>query len=106
MDGINSKTQDVSASTTFNVGLATGALLTRITVNSSGDPSTVVEYHVTVKNTGNALNTYNFTDVKNLGDLDVAPLYSLSSLGSALVPPTAIGQGATTDFYVDFSHSE
>jgi hypothetical protein len=102
-DGINSKTQDVSASTTFNVGLATGASLTRITANSSGDPSTTVEYHVQVKNTGNASNTYNFTDVKNLGDLDVAPLYSLSSLGGALVPPTTIGQGATTDFYVDFA---
>ena len=102
-DGTNSITQNVSASTTFNVGLATGASLTQITGNSSGDPSTVVEYHITVKNTGNASNTYNFTDVKNAGDLDVAPLYSLGSLGSALVPPTTIGQGATIDFYVDFT---
>ena len=102
-DGTNGITQNVSASTSFNVGLATGASLTRITANTSGDPSTVVEYHITVKNTGNASNTYNFTDAKNLGDLDVAPLYSLSPLGSALVPPTTIGQGATIDFYVDFT---
>ncbi len=101
-DGTNSLFTNVSAPTAFVVGRASGALLARSTANTSGNPGDNVDYTVTVKNTGNASDTYTLSDIQAAGDLDVIPVYSTTVGGSAVSQPVTIGQGVTATYYVRF----
>ena len=104
-DGKNGITQNVSASTSFSVGLASGALITPPSAGLSGDPVATIEYTLTVKNTGNASNSFNFTDPQTgtYSPSPVEPVYSMTSGGPALTQPIIIGQGVTTaTIYVRF----
>ncbi|HVZ38988.1 MAG TPA: hypothetical protein VHI13_06905 [Candidatus Kapabacteria bacterium] len=98
-DGDNTINQDNANSFTFNVGTASGAQLTQVTANQGGNPGDTVEYQYSVKNTGNHSDSYNLTQVRNAGDLDVTHLFSTTSKGTAITS-VSVGQGVTTTLYV------
>jgi hypothetical protein len=100
-DGVNSYDQDNANSFSFSVGRAAGCVITQVTANGSGDPTATVEYQYTIKNTGNATDGYDFTQANDAtGDLDVAHVFSETSLGTSVTSISSIAQGNTTNFYV------
>ncbi|MEO5931274.1 MAG: hypothetical protein ABIR47_15175 [Candidatus Kapaibacterium sp.] len=98
-DGDNTYMQDNANSFNFNVGTASGGLLTQVTANQGGNPGDTIEYQYTIGNTGNHLDTFNLSQVQHAGDLNVAHAFSLSSLGSA-VTSVSMAAGATPTLYV------
>ncbi len=100
-DGVNTYNQDNANSFNFNVGTASGALLTQVTANSSGNVGDVVEYQYTLKNMGNHSDGYDLTQANDAtGDLDVAHVFAASSGGSSITQVTGLAQGATTTLYI------
>lgn len=99
-DGVNTINQDNANSFTFSVGTASGGVITQVTANSSGTPGATVEYHYTLKNTGNATGGFDLSQANNpSGDLNVAHVFSATPGGGSITALTGIGQGATSDFY-------
>ncbi len=100
-DGVNNYSLDNANSFTFAVGTASGAVIAQLTADGSGEPGSVVEYHYTLKNTGNASDGFNFTQANDAsGNLDVAHVFSQTAGGASIVSLAGIAQGATVDFYV------
>jgi uncharacterized repeat protein (TIGR01451 family) len=100
-DGVNTYNQDNANSFTFAVGAASGTVITQVTPDGSGEPGNTVEYHYTLKNTGNATDGFDFTQANDAtGNLDVAHIFSLTPGGGSVTSMTGIAQGATVDFYV------
>jgi hypothetical protein len=100
-DGVNSYNQDNANSFNFNVGRAAGCVITQVTANGSGDPTATVEYQYTLKNTGNATDGFDFTQANDAtGDLDVAHVFSETSLGTSVTSISGVTQGNTVNFYV------
>ena len=50
-DGVSTYNQDNANSFNFVVGTASGAVITQVTANGTGEPGAVVEYQYTLKNT-------------------------------------------------------
>lgn len=100
-DGSNTYTLDNANTHTFNVGKASGAVLTQVTADATSEPGYLVEYTYTLKNTGNAADDFAFTQANGGGSLDVAHVFSSTS-GSAtpITGLTAVPQGGTVTFYV------
>jgi trimeric autotransporter adhesin len=100
-DGVTEYDQDNANSFNFNVGRAAGCVITQATANGSGDPTATVEYQYTIKNTGNATDSYDFSQANDVtGDLDVAHVFSTTSLGPSVTSISTITQGNTVNFYV------
>jgi uncharacterized repeat protein (TIGR01451 family) len=99
-DGDNTYNQDNSDSFSFSVGTASGAVLTQVTPDGSGNPGSTVEYEYTIKNTGNHTDGFDLSEVQNGGDLDASHIFSLTSLGSAVTSVSGLAQGTTTTIYV------
>lgn len=97
-DGDNTYSQDNTNSFAFNVGTASGALLSQLTANQGGNPGDTMEYHYRVMNTGNHLDTFNLSEARNGGDLDATHLFALSALGTA-VTSVAIAHGDSAEVY-------
>ena len=99
-DGVNGYDQDNANSFTFNVGTASGTVITQVTPDGSGNPDDVVEYTYTLKNTGNHSDNFDFTQANDVsGDLDVAHVFSLTPAGASVTSISAVAQGATVNFY-------
>jgi uncharacterized repeat protein (TIGR01451 family) len=100
-DGVNTYNQDNANNFNFAVGTASGTVITQVTPDGSGEPGNTVEYHYTLKNTGNATDGFDFTQANDAtGNLDVAHIFSLTPGGGSVTSMTGIAQGATVDFYV------
>ncbi len=100
-DGVNNYSQDNANSFNFLVGTASGTIITQVTPDGSAEPGNPVEYHYTLKNTGNATDGFDLTQAHDAtGDLDVAHIFSQTSGGGSVTSLTGIAQGATVDFYV------
>lgn len=99
-DGVSTYNQDNANSFNFVVGTASGAVITQVTANGTGEPGAVVEYQYTLKNSGNASDGFNFTQANGGGDLDVAHIFSATAGGASITALSGIAQGATTNFYV------
>ena len=100
-DGVNVINQDNANSFNFNVGTASGCVITQVTANGTGDPGDTVEYQYTLKNTGNTSDGYDFSQANDAsGDLDVAHVFSTSSLGPSVTSITGVSRGSTVNWYV------
>lgn len=100
-DGPNTYTLDNANTHTFNVGRASGAVLTQVTADATSEPGYIVEYTYTLKNTGNATDNFALTQANGGGSLDVAHVFSSTSgSATAISELTAVGQGSTVTFYV------
>lgn len=100
-DGVNNYSQDNANNFTFAVGRASGVVIAQVTPDGAGEPGSQVEYHYTLKNTGNAADGYDFTQANDgSGNLDVAHIFSQTANGASITSLAAIAQGATADFYV------
>jgi len=100
-DGVTNYSQDNANSFTFAVGRASGTVITQVTVDGSGEPDGIVEYHYSLKNTGNAADGFDFTQANDAsGDLDVAHIFSATAGGASITSLAGIAQGVTADFYV------
>ena len=100
-DGSNTYTLDNANTHTFNVGKASGAVLTQVTADATSEPGYAVEYTYTLKNTGNATDDFAFTQANGGGSLDVAHVFSSTSgTATPITGLTAVPQGSTVTFYV------
>ena len=100
-DGVNGYDQDNANSFNFAVGTASGTVITQVTPDGTGEPGNTVEYHYTLKNTGNATDGFDFTQANDAtGNLDVAHVFSQTPGGASITSLAGIAQGATVDFYV------
>jgi hypothetical protein len=100
-DGVNPYTQDNANSFTFAVGKASGAVITQVTADGSGEPGSTVEYQYTLKNSGNAVDGFNFTQANDAsGDLDIAHIFSQTPGGASITSLAAVAQGSTVTFFV------
>lgn len=100
-DGVNSHSQDNANSFTFAVGTASGTVIAQVTADGSGEPGSTVEYHYTLKNTGNATDGFDLTQANDAtGNLDVAHVFSQTPGGVSITSLAGVAQGATVDFYV------
>lgn len=99
-DGVNTYDQDNAQSFNFAVGTASGAVITQITPDGSGNVGDVIEYHYTLKNTGNHSDGYDFSQADAGGSLNVAHVFSLTAGGASVTSMTGVAQGVTSDFYV------
>lgn len=100
-DGVNSYDQDNANSFNFAVGSASGAVLTQVTANGTGNVGDVVEYQYTLKNTGNHADGFDLTQANDVtGDLDVAHIFAASSGGASITQVSGLAAGATTTLYI------
>ncbi len=100
-DGVNTYNQDNANSFNFNVGTASGAVITQVTANSSGEVAATVEYQYTVKNMGNHSDGFDLTQANDAtGDLNVAHIFATSAGGSSVTQITGVGAGVTQTIYV------
>jgi hypothetical protein len=98
-DGVNAYDQDNAQSFNFAVGTASGTVITQITPDGSGNAGEVVEYHYTLKNTGNHSDGFDFSQADAGGSLNVAHVFSLTAGGTSVTSLSGVNQGVTTDFY-------
>ncbi|MEW6061676.1 MAG: hypothetical protein AB1600_07010 [Bacteroidota bacterium] len=70
-DGLHSWSENVSSTTAFTVGQASGAYVSVISsASQSGNPGDSVVYLIRVKNRGNSAMTFTLSQAQNGGDLD------------------------------------
>jgi uncharacterized repeat protein (TIGR01451 family) len=100
-DGVSTSNQDNANSFNFVVGTASGCVITQVTPDGTGEPGNAVDYHYTLKNTGNASDGFDFSQANDAtGNLDVAHVFSQTAGGASIASITGVASGATVDFYV------
>lgn len=100
-DGLHSYSINITSSTSFNVGTASGAVWTVTPADSNGNPGDVIEYQFKLKNTGNHSDNYTLSNTDATGDLNVTHYFAESSLGSFVTTlSSSLAQGDSIVLYV------
>ena len=101
-DGVNHYHTNVASTTAFNVGQASGAYVSQLIANQSGNPGDSVVYQIRVKNRGNAAMTFTLSQARSGGDLDTTHLFTATSgvAGSQPFTTASINAGDSLSLYV------
>jgi uncharacterized repeat protein (TIGR01451 family) len=99
-DGTNTHTIGTTKLTQFTVAQASGAYLAITTSALNGNPGDSLTYTFTLRNGGNATNTFNLTQVKSGGNYDTVHVFHLTMGGPSITNTGSVPAGSTITLYV------
>lgn len=99
-DGLHNWSENVSSTTAFTVGQASGAYVSVISsASQSGNPGDSVVYLIRVKNRGNSAMTFTLSQAQNGGDLDTTHWFTEtdSTTGTQPLVTSSVAAGDSLD---------
>lgn len=99
-DGLHNWSENVSSTTAFTVGQASGAYVSVISsASQSGNPGDSVVYLIRVKNRGNSAMTFTLSQAQNGGDLDTTHWFTEtnSTTGTEPFVTSSVAAGDSLD---------
>ena len=101
-DGLHAYTKGTAPLTSLTVSQASGAYVSQLTANQSGNPGDSVVYQFRVKNRGNAAMTFTLTQAQSGGNLDTVHLFTATSgvAGSQPFTTASVNAGDSLTLFV------
>ncbi len=99
-DGLNTHTIGTAPLSQVTVAQASGAYLAITTAAQSGNPGDTLTYTFTLRNGGNAANTFNLSQVKSGGVLDTLHVFMTTVDGQPVYTTASVPAGNTITIYV------